>query len=352
MKQYLGQAAAIAVLVALTIWMYTGLDADLAPPQPIATDTADQLPRVQVARLFEESTARTLVVNGESRVNREVTLRSQISAEVSEVLVREGQSVNRGDRLVTLDQSDLPDRLRAARALEIQRQAELEAVRRIVERGLQNISEQRAAETAYEDAVANRRSLELQIERTEVRAPFSGVIETLMVEPGSFLSAGTEMIQLLDYEPLVVRVQVSENRINELSHGDTAEVSLVTGETFAAEIFQIGTRARPETRTFAVDVRAVEPAPQAAGITARVTFPLDPVAAHFVSPALLGLNAEGNLSLKHLDENDEVLETPVNLVRTSTQGAWVSGLPESVRLITVGQGFVRAGQQVDPVEVP
>lgn len=352
MKQYLGQAAAIAVLIALTIWMYTGLDADLAPPQPIAADRTDQLPRVQVTRLLEESTERTLVVNGESRVQREVTLRSQVSAEVEAVLVREGETVSQGDELVRLDQGDWPDRLRAARALEVQRQAELEAVRRIVERGLQNIAEQRAAETAYEDAVANRRSLELQLNRTVIRAPFSGVIETLMVEPGSFLATGSDVVQLLDYDPLVVRVQVSENRINELSRGDSATVRLVTGETFSAEVFQIGTRARPETRTFSVDVRATESAPRAAGISAQVTFPLTPASAHFVSPALLGLNAEGQLSLKHLNENDEVLETPVTLVRTSTQGAWVSGLPASVRLITVGQGFVRAGQQVDPVEVP
>ena len=351
MKKYLGQAAAIIVMIALTVWMYSGLDADLAPPQSVSAPADDRVPRVQVVRLLQEETERTLVVNGETRINREVMVRGQVAGEVTAVAVAEGDMVAAGDRLISIDPGDIPDRLQASRALEVQRQAELEATRRLVDRGLQNVSEQRAAEARYQDTVANRRGLELQLERTEIRAPLSGVVESLMVEPGSYLSTGAEVAHLLDYDPLKVRVQVSENQINQLSRGDQAEIRLITGERFAGEISNIGTRARPETRTFSVDIRATESAPAAAGITAEVTFPLAPASAHFVSPALLGLNEDGELSLKHLDVQDRVVETPVRLVRTSTQGVWVTGLPETTRLITVGQGFVRAGQQVDPVEV-
>lgn len=349
MKQYVGQFAAIVVLVALTIWMYSGLDADLAPAESVQAPPEDRLVRVQYRTLNQAETDRSLIVNGETRVNREVTVRAQVSGEVIEVMRRSGDRVSGGETLLRIDQGDLPDRLRSALALESQRQTELDGVRQLVGRGLQNVSDQRAAEAQYEDAVANRRTLELQLLRTRVSAPFSGVIEDLLVEPGTYVAAGADLINLLDYSPLKVRVQVSENKIGELAVGNPARVSLVTGEEFAGEITFIGSRARPETRTFMVDVQATGAAPAVAGVTSEVTFPLAPVSAHFVSPALLALNEDGDLILKHVNGDNEVEASTVRMIRSSTQGIWVSGLPDTVRLITVGQGFVSAGDRVEPV---
>ncbi|MEX0584763.1 MAG: efflux RND transporter periplasmic adaptor subunit [Natronospirillum sp.] len=351
MKKYFGQFAAIVMLIILTVWMYSGLDADLAPIESVEAPAADRLVRVQYRTLEQEVTERSLMVNGETRVNRELVVRAQVSGEVAEVLHREGARIVTGATLLRIDPVDLPGRLRSAQALENQRESELDGVRQLVERGLQNVSDGRAAEALYQDAVANRRSLELQLQRTTVRAPFSGVIENLSVEPGSYLSVGAELVHILDYSPLKVRVQVSENKINELALGNPAQVTLVTGNRFAGEVSFISSRANAETRTFTVDIQATTDAPEAAGVSAEITFPLAPIDAHFVSPSLLALNEDGDLMLKHLNDDDVVVASTVRMVRSSTQGIWVTGLPPTVRLITVGQGFVSPGDRVEPVAV-
>lgn len=349
MAKFFGQILALILLGALGTWMYSGLDTEPAPPDSVEAPTNDRLTRVEITPVETGTVERTLQVNGETRVNREVIVRAQITGEVEALAVEQGQRVSAGELLVRLDEGDLPDQLRSARATERQREADLNAMSQLVERGLQNRTDQRAAEAALEQAIANRRSIEVQLERTTVNAPFGGVIENLPVSVGSYLSPGADIAVILEYDPLNASAQVPESDISELAIGNPAEVRLITGETFAARISQISSRARASTRSFTVEVEATEEAPDVAGVTAEILFPLDAVQAHFVSPALLNLDQDGNLALKHVDSDNRVVSTPVAMVQSNPSGVWVTGLPDQTRLITVGQGFVQAGETVAPV---
>jgi len=86
-----------------------------------------------------------------------------------------------------------------------------------------------------------------------------------------------------------------------------------------------------------------------AGLSAEVRIPVGEVSAHFVSPALLALDDDGRLGVKTVAGDDRAAFHAVDLVRAETDGVWVTGLPQRVRLITVGQGFARAGERVRPV---
>ncbi|MDZ7684599.1 MAG: hypothetical protein U5O39_06000 [Gammaproteobacteria bacterium] len=59
--------------------------------------------------------------------------------------------------------------------------------------------------------------------------------------------------------------------------------------------------------------------------------------AHLISPASMVLNDEGVMGVRIVDDNDTVRFKPIKVVSESPDGVWVSGLPERVRLITVGQ---------------
>ena len=84
------------------------------------------------------------------------------------------------------------------------------------------------------------------------------------------------------------------------------------------------------------------------GISARVEIPVEIVQAHRVSPALVSLDDRGRLGVKIVDEDDRMAFYPIDPMRADVEGLWVTGLPERARVITVGQGFVNAG---DPVRV-
>lgn len=84
-----------------------------------------------------------------------------------------------------------------------------------------------------------------------------------------------------------------------------------------------------------------------AGASATLHIRTGEVPAHRLSPALLSLDAAGRQGVKWVDEQQRVVFSPVELLSVDSQGAWVSGLPQRLALITLGQGFVEPGQQVD-----
>ncbi len=70
---------------------------------------------------------------------------------------------------------------------------------------------------------------------------------------------------------------------------------------------------------------------------------------HFLSPAVLTLDDSGRVGEKAVEQGGRIAFYPISLVRTEADGVWVSGLPQRVRVITQNQGFVIAGESVEPV---
>mgnify|MGYP000055976336 CR=1 FL=1 len=85
-----------------------------------------------------------------------------------------------------------------------------------------------------------------------------------------------------------------------------------------------------------------------AGLSARIAVPTGQARGHFISPAILSLGTNGDLGIKTVQEDNTVAFSPVAIVRAQPDGVWITGLPESTSIITVGQGFVNAGDVVDP----
>ena len=87
-----------------------------------------------------------------------------------------------------------------------------------------------------------------------------------------------------------------------------------------------------------------------AGMTARLTIESGQIRAHTLSPALLTLADDGTIGVKTVDEYDRVRFYPVTIEGSGDSGVTVTGLPDVVSVISVGQGFVIEGQTVVPVQ--
>jgi multidrug efflux system membrane fusion protein len=126
---------------------------------------------------------------------------------------------------------------------------------------------------------------------------------------------------------------------------------LIGGREVAGRIRFIAAEAEATTRTFRVEVELPNPAAEIPdGITAEIRLPLGEVAAHRVSPAILTLTDEGAIGVKTLGPDNRVRFYPVRIIGDGTDGIWLSGLPERITLITVGQDFVAEGQTVHPID--
>jgi hypothetical protein len=109
------------------------------------------------------------------------------------------------------------------------------------------------------------------------------------------------------------------------------------------------TSAASETRTFLAEIE-VENADGAipAGISAEVIIPTGEATAHFLSPSIVSLDTQGVLGIKTVNTDNVVEFFPIQVVKAQIDGIWVTGLPETVDVITVGQGYVNEDETVSP----
>ena len=352
MKINLGQIVAIVIVVAVTGWVFLspgGKDQDDGNAQPVALEQ-NELPRVQVEWKEAKLIEKTLSLNGETAAQRMVQVRSESSGRIIKIYKNKGDQVSTGDVLVEVDPGDLRARIKSAKAQQEQRRLELEGTKRLVNQGLQNTTQLAGAEALYEAAKAQTVGLELQLKHTVIRAPFSGYLNDRPVELGSYIGPGDPVAEILDFEPMIVRAQVSENEVTTLTEGMTAIAKLVDGRSLDGKVTFISANANPATRTFTIEMEISEQVGSpVAGSTASILVPTESVRAHFISPALLNLDDDGKVGLKILDSQDRVVFLNVEIAESTPQGVWVTGMADSVKLITVGQGFVNSGEKVEPV---
>jgi multidrug efflux system membrane fusion protein len=318
-----------------------------------ATETTDMpLPAVRVRDLAAELIERDVVANGKTAPERRVQLRAETNGRIIEIGGREGGAVDDGALLIGIDRRDRDVAVLEMQALLRQRQLELEAARKLGEKGFQAETAVAKAEADFATAEAALKRAELELDHTTIEAPFAGILDRRHVEIGDFVDIGDPVATLLDQDPLLVVGEVSETEVGKLKTGMPGTVRLATGERLEATVRYIATQADEQTRTFEIELQVPNPDYRlAAGISAEISVTTETVPAHQVSPSVLVLNDDGRLGVKTVGDNDTVLFMPVDIARADNDHVWLTGLPPTIRLITVGQGFVGDGAKVQPVAV-
>jgi|SRR5690554_2963934 len=339
---------AIAMSVVIVVWMASGLLR--APKENVAKTPAEQASERMLVKVRAQTAKRVqleLTVQGHVEPNREVVIRSDIAGRIAEVLVKEGQWVKAGTVLVRMDTEDREIRLAKEKALLESRQKAYQRVQSLAKDNFQSKSDIEDRFAALKAAEASVAQIELEIKQLAIRAPFAGTIDMRMVEKGAYVVANGEIARFVDNNPLVVAVPVAQQNIQKVAKGSKVLVRFATGEEKTGTLRYISPLANQSTRTFRVEVE-VDNADSAipAGISAEAVIPTGEIMGHFVSPAILSLDEDGQIGVKTVEEDNVVAFYPITILQSSTKGVWVKGLPESAKIITVGQGFVESGVQV------
>ena len=185
----------------------------------------------------------------------------------------------------------------------------------------------------------------VELNRTEVKAPFSGFIEQI-VKPGNFLERGQVCATIIQLNPIIFVAEVPEFNINKVETGQDVDIRLVTGEFINGKLTFVSKSASPSTRTFKVESQIKNKNGLVRdGITAEMTIKTKLVMAHKISPSILLLNDEGKIGIRSV-ENDIVKFHNITILEDSESGLWITGIPKELELIVQGQGFVEDGQKV------
>lgn len=319
---------------------------------------------VRYTEVVEFPVRRTIQLSGSVEARQVSLVASEVAGKVDEFVAREGFAVRRGEPLVRLDTAQLRLLLAAAQAQLKEAEARLDLAKRTLTRSrdlfddevlprqdLDNaVSEFHAWEGRVEASRASLQSIELDLERSVIRAPFPGTVVEERCEVGEWVERGAEVLSLLSLDDLEVRVEVPEQYFGGL---DRAAEPVVTFEALPGLQVQgtvraIIPRADEQARTFPVKVAIPSAGGRiGVGMLAAVTLPAGQVVQATVVPKD-ALVSQGSQRFVFRINDDETVEMmPVDA--GEGVGSWIvvqGDLRPGQRVVTRGNERLMPGQHV------
>ncbi|MAX50314.1 MAG: hypothetical protein CMD75_05815 [Gammaproteobacteria bacterium] len=343
---------AIIVLSALLLWMLSGFfenNSNSSNNNSVKINNDDdKIVRVKAKKIKSKLKQSNVLIQGRTESSRNVKVASETNGIIKEILVKKGEFVKKNQILCKLSVDSREAKLDEAKALMLQKKLEWDASKVLVEKGYRSQTKAAGSKAAYDASKALVIQMEEELENINIRSPFDGFFNDNLAEIGDFLSIGMPCGEVIDYNPILVIGQVSEQEIKKIRSGTQGFAVLSTGEKLDGKLSYVSKTADIKTRTFRVELEISNTNFEIKdGITAELFIPTKRVQAHLIPPSSLTLDPEGKIGVRHINNDNEVIFSGIEIIGDQEELIWVTGLPEQIILITIGQEFVLEGQKVN-----
>ena len=306
------------------------------------------------------------VVTGSIQPERRADLRAEVSAVVLQVLKDNGEPVRKGELLVRLDDTAIRDSLasaeeaaRAAGQSADQAERTFQRLKTLQAQGMSSIQATDDAEVrrnnAQSDLVAAKArvvSARQQLQRTEVRAPFDGVISDRKVSAGDTAQVGKELLKVIDPASMRFEGLVSSDRMSELQVGQPVSFRIngFGQQEFRGKVRRVDVSANASTRQVEVlvDFEPGSEPPKVAGLYAEGLVATSGQKAVMLPES--SLTREGENAFAWRVQGGTLKKVPVKLgARDQRSGEIVvlAGLAEGDQLLRKPSATLVDGQRVE-----
>lgn len=377
--------------------------AESPAPDTEAEETTAGLVSVVVMKSAAQDIANAVVVRGRTEAARQVDIRAETSGQVISDPLRKGAYVATGQMLCQLDpgtreaslaealarlpeaaarvpeaEARLPEaqaRLTEAYARVAEADINLRAAKRLAKDGYASDTRVAAAEAANEAALASVHTAtagvagadagvqsanagiltartgvaaaQKEIERLTLIAPFSGHLESDAAETGTLLQPGALCATVIQLDPIKLVGFVPETSVDQVETGAMAGARLATGREISGQVTFLSRSADEQTRTFRVEIQVANTDLSIRdGQTVEIIIASDSEKAHLLPQSSMTLDDEGQIGVRAVSEANIVTFYPIGILRDTAEGIWVTGLPDLVDVIVVGQEYVVDGVTV------
>ena len=331
-----------------------GKQAGGGPPAGAPGGKPQGLP-VKVAMVRESAVTDDVTAVGSLLAEESVVIRPEIAGRIVKIHFIEGQSINAGAPLVSMDTSDLRAKLAANEADVTVNRQRFERAKNMA--GQKFVSQQAVdeANSNLSRAIALKQETLAQVAKAEIRAPFKGMLGLRKVSTGAYLKAGEDIVNLEDIGSLKLDFRVPEAFLSKIAKGQDVNVRVdaFPKETFSGKIFAIEPAIDAQTRT--VLLRARIPNAEAKlmpGLFARVNLILERRGTALVVPEeAIVPKGSASLVVKVVDGKAEFVPVKIGRRRPG-EVEIVEGLKVNDTVVTDGQIKLQPGAPVTVMGSP
>ncbi|MCA0933207.1 efflux RND transporter periplasmic adaptor subunit [Lutimonas saemankumensis] len=319
-------------------------------------DESKKIPLITTYKLETTDFKHFLELQGNVTTKNLLIIYPEFSGVLSTVFVKEGQKVKKGEVLAQIDDGGLSQQLAQLKIQADLAKTTYERQQRLWDQKIGSEMQYLQAKSNYEAQIQAIAQLEQQVDKTIIRAPFSGTIDDVLTEQGSVVMPGqSQIMRIVNLDNMYIETDVPEKYIRNITRNKRVQVEFpVLGKKIDSKVRQVGDFINPNNRTFKVEIdlpnkdRSIKP-----NLTAKLKInDYSNENALLIPQSIISENASGEQYVYVISENDTKNEATAEkrvIVTGLTQGDYIEvtqGLQAGNEIIMEGARSVNDGQKV------
>ena len=321
-------------------------------------DSVKKLPLITTITCKEEVFKHYLEVQGNVKTKQNILVYPEIPGILEHVYVQEGQRVSKGQVLAKIADGGLMQQVAQAKASAQLAKTTYERQNRLWNQKIGSEIQYLQAKTAYETQKNIFAQMKKQLAKSNVVAPFSGVIDDVLKEAGAVVAPGqgSELFRIVNLENMYIEAEIPESHIVNVTKGKTVEIYFpVLEKTIQARIRQVGNFINPANRAFKIEIGV----PNSSGdikpnLTARLKInDYTSKKAILIPQSIISENAKGQQYVylaSDKQDNKYAIAKKTIISTGKTQGDFIEVLEtiaSGTEIISEGARSVNDGQKVE-----
>lgn len=216
---------------------------------------------VEVAAALKDTVVDAIAATGQIEPVQSIEVHPEVVGRITDILVNEGQEVAKGTPLFKVDDAELKAQAEQADAERQLATQALDRTKALIAQNASSAADLEQAQARAKAADANYDLLKTRLDRTLVRAPFSGVVGRRLVSIGSYVTSQTSLITLQSLNPQQAAFQVPERYADRLRRGQLVsfQVAALPGKNFSGEVVFVDPVVELPGRTILIKARVPNP---------------------------------------------------------------------------------------------
>jgi len=218
-------------------------------------DTLKRIQEVSTLRLQHHKFEHFISLQGNTKTDKNVVVHPKSSGIITAVYVKEGQFVSRGTTLLKIDDIIMQNSIHEVKNQLILANTTFERQQRLWSQKIGSEMQFLQAKNNKEALENKIKTLQSQLNNYRVKAPFSGIVDELIVHVGDMASPQAPVLRIVNLNNIYIQSDVSENYLKSIKKGAKVKIYFNSlDQEFESKITQVGNYISPDNRTFKIKI--------------------------------------------------------------------------------------------------